>query len=274
MSRIISSLILLFLQQVLYSQAINIENKRFYEDTNKWSGNLDVSFYAMQTKDPLWGFRLKPQVQYKDSLNTYLLVADLNQSKGKNVTFASTGMIHFRYAYRLDDGPVKWESYVQSQFNKLLMQKHRSIIGTGLRWKFFDTDDRFKYNRQSLLDRKLADDKLSAKFFYGTSLMYEYEEINPNNTNIYFNNRLRLSYYTSWFLKKKDMYSFGGTVYYQPVLAHFSSYRLTTNFELKFKMSSKTEFKFDMMFYYDSKPAPEVRNWIYNTNFGLVYKFI
>lgn len=41
----------------------------------------------------------------------------------------------------INNSAWKWESYAQIQYNQLLNQRLRALGGTGLRWKFIDTNN-------------------------------------------------------------------------------------------------------------------------------------
>ena len=129
----------------LQSQIVNIENKRIYDDSSGISGSIVGNFNTVRNQDLLLNAGFKPLIQYKTPMHYYLLYADWNYSKGANNTFSNAGMIHFRYAYRLNKldkyhpkSPWKLESYAQVQYNQLLRQKLRALSGGGIRWKIFD----------------------------------------------------------------------------------------------------------------------------------------
>ncbi len=229
------------------AQVVNIENKRIYDDTAGWSGTLEGSFSAQQTKDLLYTLNFKTLIQYKTKKHYFLLLNDLSYSAG-DVVYANSGMSHFRYAYRIKNGPWKWESYAQVQYNQLLLQKLRTLAGTGLRWKFFD--------------------KNNAKFFVGSSLFYEYEEIQPLTE---FNNAVRWSNYLSWFINKPT-YSFSAATYYQPNIQNFRDYRLSGQYTFLFKLRKRVDFKVEFTNFYDSKPPETVRNFVFSSTFGFVVR--
>lgn len=232
-----------------FAQVVNIENKRIYDDTTGWSGALEASFSAQQTRDLLYTLKAKTLAQYKskDKKHYYLLLNDFGYSAG-DVVYANSGMSHFRYAYRLKGGPWKWESYAQVQYNQLLLQKLRTLVGTGLRWKFHDQDN--------------------AKFFVGSSFFYEYEEIQPITE---FNNAVRWSNYLSWFINK-PMYSFTAATYYQPNVQYFNDFRLSGQYTFLFKLKKRIDFKVEFTPFYDSRPPETVRNFVFSSTFGFVLR--
>ncbi len=234
----------LCLYLTLNGQVVNIENKRIYDDTTGWSGSFDGSVAAMQNRDLLFNFTFRPKVQYKTKKHYYLFLSDLFYSKGTEV-YANSGMAHFRYAYRIK-GPWKWETYSQIQYNQLLDQRMRSLLGTGIRLKFFD--------------------KNGFKFFAGTSTFFEYEDIQSSTV---VNQDFRWSNYVSWFIDPKTNFSFTGATYYQPRWDDFSDYRIMGQYAFLFKLTSRTDFKFEFTTFYDTRPPENIRKWIFSSGVGL-----
>ncbi|MFN5416967.1 MAG: DUF481 domain-containing protein [Flavobacteriia bacterium] len=244
----LSILLTFFLFNKNFSQIVNIENKRIYDDTTGWSGALDATFSYIQNKDFIYNLNAKGRIQYKTRKHYFFLLNDFFYSGGKTV-YANSGMSHFRYSYRIKNSTWKWESYAQIQYNQLLNQKSRSLIGTGLRDKIID--------------------KKNIKAFLGTSLFYEYEEIQPNNE---FNTSFRWSSYLSWFMNFKH-FSFSGTTYYQPNIEDFSDFRFAGQYAFNTQISKKIRFKMDLNVFHDSKPPENVRHTIGSFLVGVGYDF-
>ena len=120
-----------------------------------------------------------------------LLINDLKYTRGKE-TYANFGMSHLRYSYRIGNTGWKWENYTQIQYNQLLLQKVRALIGSGLRAKLAD-----------LKPVAGGYDKRAARVFMGTSLYYEYEEINYSFRPMEFINSVRWNTYLSTYFNFK-----------------------------------------------------------------------
>lgn len=238
----------IFLANIGFTQVVNIENRRIYDDTSGFSGAFDATFSYIQNKDYFYNLNLRNRLQYKNKKHYLLLLNDFFYSGGEKV-YANFGMSHLRYAYRIKQSTWKLESYAQIQYNQLLNQKLRSLIGFGIRDKFIDSD--------------------KIKLFAGTSIFYEYEEIQPNNE---FNRDFRWSNYLSWFMNFKH-FSFSGTSYYQPNLKTFKDYRFAGQYSLETKISKKLRLKMDINLFYDSKPPDNVRQSISSVLFGFSYNF-
>lgn len=238
-----------------YAQIVNIENRRIYDDTAGWSGAFDAGFSAVRNKDLLLNASFRPRVQYKNLKHYYLFLTDWTYSKGADRVYANSGMAHFRYAYRLSrkdsekKSPWKWESYTQIQYNQLMDQKMRALIGTGLRVK--------------------AMDKNGYRIFAGASTFYEYEDIISSGQ---INRDWRSSNYVSWYFNPNPVFSFTAVTYYQPLWKNFRDYRIMGQYAMNFHVFKRYDFRFEFNNFFDSNPPENVRNWVFNTSFGVRIK--
>ncbi len=241
----------LFMSFVIKAQIVNIENKRIYDDSSGISGSIAANFSAVRNQDLLLSAGLKPLIQYKTPVHYFLLYGDWNYSRGANNTFSNAGMIHFRHAYRLNlldkkhkKSPWKLESYAQVQYNQLLRQKLRALGGAGIRWKIFDVN--------------------SNRSFIGSSFFYEYEEL----LTLQVNKQVRWSNYWSWYLNFNNI-TFTGVNYYQPSIGDFHDTRFMGQYSLGYRLKRNISFRADFMLFYDSRPAENVKNTVFNSTFGL-----
>jgi hypothetical protein len=240
-----------FLQISFQAQIVNIENKRIYDDSSGISGSITGSFSTIRNQDLLLNAAFRPLIQFKTPMNYYLLYADWNYSKGANNTFSNAGMIHFRYAYRLNKidkhhqkSPWKLEAYAQVQYNQLLRQKLRALSGGGIRWKIVDTK--------------------GSRSFLGSSAFYEYEEL----STLEINKQIRWSNYWSWFVNINNI-TFTGVNYYQPSINDFKDTRFMGQYTFGYRLKRNISLRADFMIFYDSKPAQNVKNTVFNSLFGL-----
>lgn len=285
-------ILLLISSSILFAQVVNIENKRANDGTYGFSGALDLTLSAQQQKDLLITFHFKPLIQYKfngksdkklkedaeghvdnlddDAVKAHtlpdknkhliLLVNDLKYTGARNNTYANFGMSHLRYAYRIANSGWKWESYAQIQYNKLLLQKVRSVIGTGVRAKIFDYGAREGgYNKRAI------------RLFAGTSIFYEYEEINHSARPMEFNNDFRWSTYLSSYFNFK-YFEFTSSTYLQPNLGQFSDIRISGDYSMLLRISNPFSVKLNFSHFFDSKPPETVIPNTFSISAGFVYK--
>ncbi len=237
--------LLLILGNHSNAQVVNIENKRIYDDTAGWSGSLDAGFAAAQNNELFYSANFRPKVQYKTRKHYWLLLSDLVYAGAKGKTYANTGMSHLRYAYRLFNSPWKWESYLQIQYNQLLNQKVRALAGTGIRWKFIDTNH--------------------VRFFVGTSTFYEYEELQSDHV---INQGMRWSNYLSWFIDTKSGWSFTAATYVQPLWSNFKDFRIAGQYTMGFHVLKRLDIRLEYNLFYDSRPPVNVRKMVFSSSAG------
>lgn len=67
------SIALLFLATPSFAQVINIENKRFLNDTNGWVGNIDFNFNIYNNTQQVLQFSNAARVQYQKQKSFYII---------------------------------------------------------------------------------------------------------------------------------------------------------------------------------------------------------
>jgi hypothetical protein len=273
--------------QSLTAQVVNIENRRVNDGTYGFSGALNLTMSAYKQKDLLLSVQFQPLIQYKFSgksdfklkevaikdtnevettkkpdknKHMILLINDLKYTASNGTTYANFGMAHLRYAYRIANSAWKWESYAQIQYNQLLLQKVRTLVGTGFRVKMLD-----------LKPKEGGYAQRAARLFMGTSVYYEYEEINPKPRPIQYSNTLRWSTYLSSYLNFKYV-EFSSSTYIQPNTARFKDFRFSGDYALLFKVSKPFSIRLNYSHYYNSMPPEKVAPSTYSVSAGFVYK--
>ncbi len=278
--------------QAIYAQVVNIENRRAGDGTYGFSGALDLTLSAQQQKDLLVTMHFKPLIQYKfsgkqryeeakrrnrrmdstryqiDSVEVkkdknkhlLLLITDVKYTGARKNTYANFGMTHLRYAYRIANSGWKWESYAQIQYNKLLLQKVRTVLGTGLRAKIMDIEP-----------KKGADVNRVMKLFVGSSLFYEYEEIQYGFRPMDFNNDIRWSTYLSSYFNFK-IFEFASSSYIQPALGDFRDTRISGDYSVLFRVTNPFSIKLNFSHFYDARPPETVMKNTFSMSAGFVYK--
>ncbi len=287
MDKVLSILLCVFTSTV-FSQVVNIENSRLGDGTYGFSGALDLTLSAQKQKDLLLSFQFKPLIQFKfnskkdivtydtiipDSSNLkhriikpvdykhlILLVNDIKYTGAKGQTYANFGMSHLRYSYRIAKSIWEWESFTQVQYNQLLLQKVRYVIGSGFRAKLFDVDAK----ENEFVDRAI-------RLYVGTSLFYEYEEINYKDRPIEHGNAMRWSTYISSYLNFKH-FEFASTTYFQPNIASFKDIKFSGEYSVLFRVTDPFSIRFSLSHYYDSRPPETVLSSTFSFSVGFTYK--
>ncbi len=241
-----------FISVQTFGQVVNIENRRIYDDTSGISGSIFGSFSALQNQTLLINGAFRPLIQYKTKMHYYLFIGDWNFSKSPSAIYSNSGMAHFRYAYRLaflskkPKSPWKWEVYSQIQYNQLLRQKMRALAGTGIRQKIIEKKDRYRA-------------------FWGASTLYEYEVLLDDSIIQNF----RFSTYLSWHIGLPGRFTFSGTNYYQPRVDRWDDTRFMGQYSLSYRVVRSISLRVDANIFYQSRPAENVRNTVYNGTLGI-----
>lgn len=249
MSKLILVIGVIFNAYFLKAQIVNIESQRIITDTIGWSGNLGMSISASKNTKSYFTFNGQGHIQYKTEKDLILGILDYNLVNAGGEDFGNNGFAHIRYNNKLSD-LVRLELFTQLQFNEISLIKLRSLNGIGLRLKL------------SQLER--------AKFYYGATYMYEYEEI-KNQADI--NKDHRLSSYFTFSLKPEKNIQFSNTIYIQPKFADFKDYRLSNDTRLIFNITESLKFITNFNYLFDANPPLGVPKSTYEVRNGLRYLF-
>jgi putative salt-induced outer membrane protein YdiY len=248
----------------LNAQIVNIEQRRIKTDTTGLFGGLHFSFVGSKTTKSIVAFsggtylelkpaRKKDRSYYRD---LWLFLTDFSLVSGNNEKFSNSGFGHLRFTRKLGKDYarlgqfIRWESFVQIQYNDLTKIGTRTLVGTGPRFKLTDSE--------------------VSKFYLGVAYMYEYQEfINPE---VYLRQH-RMSSYFSFTLLPEEAVTFISTTYFQPVLNNFSDYRFSNETSLSLDITKKFSFWFSFNYNFNSAPPEEVPNNTYYFKNRLLYEF-
>jgi hypothetical protein len=230
-------------------QVINIEGKRFMNDTNGWVGNADFNFNVFNNTQQVLQFSNTIRVQYQKNRSRFILLNDLTLIKAGNTDFANAGYQHFRYNYKVS----KWltmEAFTQTQYNPVLNLDFRYLIGAGPRLKLLK--------------------KENARIYVAALYMYEYDDIVAQEINLY-EHRIS-SYLTCTFsiLKNVELTS---TTFYQPNIENTADYRIANDSGLEIHISKHLNFKSSFNMLYDTYQPIGIPDLVYSFKNGLSIKF-
>ncbi len=231
------------------AQVINIEGKRFMNDTNGWVGNADFNFNVFNNTQQVLQFSNTLRIQYQKNRSRFILLNDLNLIKAGNTDFANAGYQHFRYNYKVN----KWltmEVFTQTQYNPVLKLDFRYLIGAGPRLKLLK--------------------KEHAKIYIAALYMYEYDDIVGEDANLY-EHRIS-SYVTCTFSILKNL-EFTSTTFYQPNLQNTADYRIANDTGLEIHINKYLNFKSSFNMLYDTYQPTGIPDLVYSFRNGLSIKF-
>jgi len=233
------------------AQIVNVENLRHEVDSIGWSGHarLDLEFEKNNTSRIL-NFTNQFRVQYKNEKNLWFFINDLNFKEINSNVITNNSTQHLRYSRTLSK-KISFESFAQTQTDRISEIRLRALVGSGLRFNLYDSK---KY-----------------KFFLGTTLMYEYEDSVDDIDNV--QNNFRSSNYLSFKIKPNDNVSIVSSNYYQPLFTKFSDYRILSETSIIFKLFKNLSFISTIFYTFDSFPVTNVSKEQYKITNGLIYSF-
>lgn len=238
-----------FFSVSLTAQVINIENKRFLNDTNGWVGNVDFNFNIYNNTQQVLQFSNAIRVQYQKNKSRFILLNDLNFIKAGNTDFANAGYQHFRYNYKLS----KWltmEAFTQTQYNPVLKLDFRYLLGAGPRLKILK--------------------KENARIYVAALYMYEYDDIVNDNVNLYEH---RISSYLTCTFSIFKTVELTSTTFYQPNINNTADYRIANDSGLEIHINKHLNFKSTFNMLYDTRQPEGITDLVYSFKNGLSIKF-
>jgi hypothetical protein len=232
------------------SQILNVESLRKVTDTSGFSGSASINFSLKRDVNDYFSFSNVVHLQYKMKKHLILLKNDIELKSFEGNKFENAGITHLRYNYKFYYRIV-WEIFTQAQYNKVSKINFRGLIGTGPRFKLTNSEN--------------------YKFYLGTHIMYEQEELSDGVTPI--QRDFRSTSYLSFSLYPTKNVSIISTTYYQPKLKDFGDYRISNQTSLLIDVFKNFAFKTSYVFIYDETPAIGIPNSQYNLESGFVYSF-
>ena len=224
---------------------VNIEGRRFMNDSVPWSGFVDLRFNVAENTQRSLNFGLGGAVQHVRGKHRWFFVNDLTLNRVEANAFQNTGFQHLRYNYARDK---MWtgEAFMQTQYNKPLALDFRYTTGAGPRLRLLNEED--------------------FKVHLGTAVMYEYEVITSGPKF----SAGRSSSYLSATANFTTMVGLTTVLYYQPRLFDASDHRVALEAGLLLNFAKRFTFESRLSLLKDTgQPLgiPE-RSYTWNNRFG------
>lgn len=232
------------------SQILNAESLRKVTDTSGFTGSASLDFSVKRDVNDYLGFSSSTHLQYKMNRNLVIWKNDIELKNIEGNKFENAGITHLRYNYRFHPR-IAWEVFTQAQYNKVSKINFRGLVGTGPRFKLTKSEN--------------------YKFYLGTHIMYEQEELDDDVTPM--QRDFRATSYLSFSMYPTPTITITSTTYYQPKLRKFADYRISSQTSLIMNLFENFAFKTSYTFIFDQYPAAGIPNSQYNLTSGVVYSF-
>lgn len=243
-------LVLFLVTTTASAQILNAESLRKVSDTSGFSGSVSLNFALKRSTSEYLIIFNSIHVQYKMDRHLLIFKNDIEFQKIEGAKLENSWISHLRYNYRLHPR-IAWEVFAQGQYNKLALINFRGLLGTGPRFKLSNFDN--------------------YKFYLGTLVMYEYEEIIDEVTPL--QRDLRGSAYLSFSMYPTKNVTLTSTTYFQPVLSEFSDFRISSQSSLVIAVFKNFNVSTNYTFTYDAFPAVSIPNSQYTLTTGITYSF-
>ncbi|WP_029035622.1 DUF481 domain-containing protein [Salinimicrobium terrae] len=253
MIRILLLSLALLIPGLVSAQLVNIESKRMQTDSVRFALNADFSFNhtnndGIQVNQVDAG--LTTQLKSKDLRKIYFLIGNYKLIDSEERNLQNSWFLHGRFNYKFTE-VLRFETFLQGQYNQLLVVEQRNLIGAGLRVKFVEKERFIGY--------------------VGNSYMYEVEFSERAGTTHY--NHRNSTYLTLSYTAKSKKYSVANTVYYQPLYRDFDDYRILEQFRLDIPLSSWLKVFTIYNYYFDSQTPLNTKEYTSDLNFGAGVSF-
>lgn len=231
------------------AQLVNIESRRMQSDSTRFTLEGNVSgTYTNVNGGTVFQARpsLATQVKSKNLENTFFFIGDYRLLRTQNNDIANAFFMHLRYNKTLSPN-LKLEAFVQAQYDQVLAITSRRLLGLGIRVYLIENEH------------------ISLRV--GNSYMYEREEANEVDEVAYYHRNS--SYITLGASLPESPLSITNTLYYQPLYADFSDYRLLEQLRINVNLSEAISLFGLFNYYYDSVTLENTRQFSSTTSAGL-----
>jgi hypothetical protein len=203
------------------------------------------------------GLKGTSDIVYLSEKHAYISINTIQYFKSTGGPLTSNGYSHFRVNF-LRMRKLSYETYTQVQYDDGRSMPFRFLYGGGIRLRLKESK------------------KISAHA--GIGIMNELEHWKNISTDNSINQKqiLKTSDYIGATLQLTDYASIMLTLFYQGGLDNKDDVfrnRVSSDFQLKIKMTNKISFLASCTFQYEDKPIIPIRKLVYSVHNGLMWNF-
>ncbi len=234
------------------SAQVNIETQRPEDDQLGLSGSIELDLSRDSGNVDAVAVSIDSRTDVVRRRSRTFVLLQLDQAWEGGEQYLDEGLVHLRDVRRIDRRLI-WESYAQIDFNTIRRLDLRWLAGGGIR---------------------LPLTREPGRFWYGSSLMFEHEEldlpagaVHPLTTDV-----LRWSNYLT-LGGKADALLWNWITYVQPRVDELGDYRILTEATIEVELSERLGWSFSIVGRYDSRPPDDVKRTDSSVASGLVVKW-
>ena len=235
--------LLLFIPKILFTQVVNIEQKR-QSDERGWSGTTEFSFDYNSSEQIDWEFNNTSYLQWDNSNWSVLFLNEINFDRAGGIDFENDGFQHLRISSHMNSR-ITSETFIQNQFDPVRKIENRKLIGTGFRLKLVKGN------------------------FIGLSCFYEIER----QTFELLNKDIRFSTYLQLDFNLSDKIQVFSNSYFQPNVQQFSDIKFSTESQLNFQIIKNFYLTNSLEILYDSSPVDGINKMAFSLQNGIKFNF-
>ena len=252
MKLLASFILLLTLSLTTTAQVVNVERMRLDQKKRGWSGSVTGNFDVRRNQRTVVTLGSKAHVQHAQDSNTVLLVAQAGLVKASGADFVNFAFTHLRYTHYVTDF-LSLEAFTQLQQNRVNGIQSRWLIGAGVRGR-------------------VIDDK-AATLYTGLLVMREREREVVDSIPTHRDIRLSSYLAGSYTPESADWITVATTTYFQPRVGKFRDIRISSDWNLQFRIRDNLALTSTLNIVYDARPPVGLDKTVYSVLNGLKFTF-
>jgi len=244
-------LLLLFLILSNTFAIIDIASIDFGDKKEGFSGSVYGSFQTKRGNTNKDEAEYGGRIEYDSNGSVTWVQGSVEHDEVLGITTDDNAFLHLRHIHRLGTPSWAMEVYAQLKQDKFKNLNNRTLLGTGLRYKAFDS-------------------KPYGKLFFGLSAMDEkitYNQVDSDEHNS------RLSSYFSYAVDINDVFELNYLGYCQVKFDDSSDYLTSSMAEMTIHLTKVFDLSYVMEFDYDARPPLNIQNTDTRQKLAFIYRF-
>lgn len=243
----------LFLSSLPSYAIVNMDGLHFKSDSDSFKADLDVLLSGSSGNSDTQSISVNSQFSWFTENHINLAVLGYQYRENENVKSQDKSFVHFRHIRKMTSSR-DWEIFSQAETNQFTRLSYRGLLGTGLRYSVFTTENHKSYAG------------------IGAFYLREKVEYRAGLTDHGTDEYSRANFYLLSKYKTKSKLNFTNVLYFQPRLGEFSDYNALIESKLDVQITPAFSLRFAVDIEYDSKPSQTIEKMDVNYMTGFVYR--